>query len=84
VLDRLILRENHVLAVDFKTNAIVPASPADVPAGLLAQMGAYAAALAQIYPAAQVDVALLWTKTAQLMVLDPDRMRSALAGAAIS
>jgi ATP-dependent helicase/nuclease subunit A len=84
VIDRLVITPSHVLAVDFKTNAAVPASPTDVPEGLLAQMGAYLNALQQIYPNRQVDVAILWTKTGSLMPLDHDMMRAALRRAAIS
>ena len=84
VIDRLIVTDSHVLAVDFKTNTTLPASAADVPAGLLAQMGAYLAALEQIYMGRQIDMAILWTKTATLMPLDHDMMRAALRRAAIS
>jgi ATP-dependent helicase/nuclease subunit A len=84
ILDRLVIGETHVLAVDFKTNTIVPPSAADVPSGLLAQMGAYFAALQQIYPTKQVNIAILWTKTAQLMPLDHDMMSAALNRATIS
>ncbi len=63
-------------AVDFKTNAAVPDRPEDVPEGLLRQMGAYAAALARIYPDRPVETALLWTRTARLMPL-PHRLVTA-------
>ncbi len=84
VIDRLLVEGGRVLAVDFKTNTMIPHSPADVPEGLLAQMGAYAEALAQIYPSHPIEIAILWTKTATLMPLDPDIMRAALGRAAIS
>lgn len=68
-VDRLILSQDRVLAVDFKTNAAVPDSAEDVPEGLLRQMGAYAEALGKIYPDRHVEVAILWTRTATLMPL---------------
>jgi ATP-dependent helicase/nuclease subunit A len=77
-IDRLIVAPDRVLAVDFKTNAIVPESIAQVPDGLLRQMGAYAAALAQIYPDRRVETALLWTRTATLMMLPHDVVTAAL------
>jgi ATP-dependent helicase/nuclease subunit A len=52
-----------------------------VPEGILRQMGAYAAALAQIYPGRRIETAILWTKDAQLMPLDPDIVSAALARA---
>ncbi|MCX8509464.1 MAG: double-strand break repair helicase AddA, partial [Rhodobacteraceae bacterium] len=45
-IDRLILTPDRVLAVDFKSNTTLPPSAAEVPEGILRQMGAYAAMLA--------------------------------------
>ncbi len=78
VIDRLIVRADHILAVDFKTNATVPTNPAGCPEGVLRQMGAYAAALAQIYPDRRVETAILWTRKAQLMPLPNDLVSDAL------
>jgi ATP-dependent helicase/nuclease subunit A len=72
-IDRLIVTETEVLAVDFKTNAVVPQNLTSVPDGLLRQMGAYAEALKQIYPDKIVKTALLWTKTGEFMSL-PDAL----------
>jgi len=69
IIDRLLVLPDRVLAVDFKTNTVVPDGVADVPEGLLRQMGAYAAALAKIYPDRKIEMAILWTKTACLMPL---------------
>ncbi|MBN2906051.1 MAG: double-strand break repair helicase AddA [Rhodobacteraceae bacterium] len=77
-IDRLVVGSDHVLAVDFKTNAVIPDQPEDVPEGLLRQMGAYAAALAQIYPHHRIETAILWTRAAQLMPIP-----AALATAAL-
>lgn len=76
-VDRLIVTATRVLAVDFKSNQLIPETMAAVPEGLLRQMGAYDHALRQIYPDRQIEVALLWTATAQLMPLPPDIVRSA-------
>ena len=81
VIDRLIVTPDHILAVDFKTNATVPDSPAACPDGLLRQMGAYASALAQLYPGRQIDTAILWTRTATLMALPHDQVMAALSAA---
>lgn len=69
VIDRLVVCESRVLAVDYKTNAHVPVSAEETPDGILRQMGAYAAALRQIYPDCAVDVAILWTTTGSYMPL---------------
>jgi len=68
-IDRLIVADRHVLAVDYKSNRLVPNTAAAVPDGLLRQMGAYHAALLQIFPDHTVETAILWTHTATLMVL---------------
>ncbi|MDK3017837.1 double-strand break repair helicase AddA [Pseudodonghicola flavimaris] len=79
VIDRLIVTPDRVLAVDFKTNATVPDRPGACPDGLLRQMGAYALALAQIYPDRRIDTAILWTRTAVLMPLPADLVRASLS-----
>jgi ATP-dependent helicase/nuclease subunit A len=78
VIDLLVVGPDRVLAVDYKSNAVVPERPADVPDGILRQMGAYEAALSRIYPDRRVEVAVLWTRTASLMPLPLDMVRSAL------
>ncbi|MEL7282208.1 MAG: double-strand break repair helicase AddA [Pseudomonadota bacterium] len=78
VIDRLILTDTKVLAVDFKTNALAPQLARDVPDGLLRQMGAYAHALEQIYPNHAIETAILWTRTASLMHLPHDLVTQAL------
>jgi len=83
-IDRLILRPGHILAIDYKSNTLVPATPEDTPEGLLRQMGAYASALQQIYPGHVVETAILWTRTASLMPLPSQLVAEALARATTS
>ncbi|MES2665592.1 MAG: double-strand break repair helicase AddA [Pseudomonadota bacterium] len=77
-IDLLILTPGRALIVDFKSNRVVPATAAAVPEGYLRQMGAYAHAVAQIYPDRQIDTSILWTRAPHLMALDPDMVRAAL------
>lgn len=83
-VDRLIIGADRVLCVDFKSNVGVPHTAAAVPQGLLRQMGAYESALMQIYPGKAVATAILWTKTATLMLLPHDIVRNALSDTATS
>lgn len=76
-VDRLHIGQS-VLAVDFKTNRLVPESAEQVPEGLLRQMGAYRAALSQVYPGREIETAILWTGSAKLM-----RLPAALVDAAL-
>ena len=82
-LDRLVITADSILAVDFKTNRLVPDRPEDVPEGVLRQMGAYLAMLTQIYPDRSITIAILWTATAQLMPLSHDMLMEALARSTI-
>ncbi|WP_375554627.1 double-strand break repair helicase AddA [Roseovarius mucosus] len=84
VIDRLIIDDTRILAVDFKTNALVPDTPADCPDALLRQMGAYAHALRQLYPDHRIDTAILWTRTATLMPLPHDLVTATLESTTIA
>lgn len=78
IIDRLIVSGDHVLAVDFKSNALVPDRAENVPPGILRQLGAYAAVLQQIYPDRRVDLAIVWTATVQLMPIPLNIVRAAM------
>ncbi|MBD0864278.1 MAG: double-strand break repair helicase AddA [Rhodobacteraceae bacterium] len=81
IADRVIVTADMVAVVDFKTNATVPKTASEVPDGILSQMGAYHTALAQIYPGREIALAILWTRTATLMLLSADLALDALARA---
>lgn len=83
-VDRLVMSEERVLAVDFKTNAVIPASADEVPEGILRQMGAYLAALEQVWPARRIELAIIWTKGPTLMAVEHGIVREALARATTS
>ena len=78
VIDRLIIGPDRVLAVDFKTNKVVPKRAEDVPAGILLQLAAYAALLREIYPSRDVDLAIVWTETGELMPIPLNIVRAAM------
>jgi ATP-dependent helicase/nuclease subunit A len=77
-VDRLVVSEDAVSIIDYKTNRPPPASESDVPAVYLRQMASYRAVLRRIYPQRRIDCFLLWTVGPRVMRLG-DR---ALAGAA--
>ncbi|HIC66913.1 MAG TPA: double-strand break repair helicase AddA, partial [Paracoccus sp.] len=78
-IDRLIVTANRILAVDYKSNATVPATPEAAPDGILRQMAAYRAALRQIWPGRRIEVAILWTATRSLMEIPDPLLDRALA-----
>jgi ATP-dependent helicase/nuclease subunit A len=61
IVDRLIVTPSEVIAVDYKTNRVVPEDAADIPEGILRQMAAYRAALGRILPGRKVATAVVWT-----------------------
>jgi ATP-dependent helicase/nuclease subunit A len=66
-VDRLVVRGDEVLIVDFKTNRPPPTDAADIPQIYRDQLQLYAEILRQIYPDKRVRGALLWTDGANLM-----------------
>ena len=66
--DRLLVEDNRMLVVDFKTGR-VPAEAGDIPASHHAQMTAYAEALGVIFPGREVRAALLYTAGPRLFEL---------------
>ena len=70
--DRLLVTEQAVLVVDFKTTRRPPASARDIPLATQRQMAAYVAALEAIYPGRAVQAGVLYTHAPALFVLDPE------------
>jgi len=68
-IDRLVVREDHVLIVDFKTHGVVPKSLDDISKTYLKQMAVYHAALSQIYPERPILCGILWTEEMRLDLL---------------
>ncbi len=66
-IDRLLVTEDRVLIVDYKTVRPPPATEDEVPSLYLQQLATYRAALARIYPDRLVECALLWTVGPRLM-----------------
>ena len=66
-IDRLVILEDRILIVDYKTNRPPPARVEDAAPGYIAQLAAYRALLQEIYPRHQIEAALLWTYDARLM-----------------
>lgn len=79
-VDRLVVREDGIMVLDFKTSRPPPESAEDVAPLYLRQMAAYRAVLGALWPGRAVSCALLWTAVPRLMPLDNrllDRYRPA-------
>lgn len=68
-VDRLLISDDEVLVVDFKTGRRIPATADKVPFHHMAQMAAYAAVLLAIFPRHRVRAALLYTHGPVLLEL---------------
>lgn len=68
-VDRLLVSDEKIWIVDYKTNRPPPSEPKDVPAIYLKQMASYRAVLQQIYPDREIESLLLWTDGPRLMHL---------------
>ncbi|WP_190241640.1 double-strand break repair helicase AddA [Bradyrhizobium algeriense] len=78
-IDRLMVTENEVLIVDFKTNHTPPSRPDEAPRGYVRQLALYRAVLGKLYPQRLVRAALLWTETAELMEISAPALEAELA-----
>lgn len=75
-LDRLLVTDDEVLVIDYKTNRPAPTDPNRVPEQYLAQMATYRALLSKIYPAKRIRCLLLWTDGPHVMELNDAILRT--------
>jgi ATP-dependent helicase/nuclease subunit A len=68
-IDRLVIMEQSILIVDYKTNRPPPQAESEVAPLYLRQMATYRAAVRRIYPDKRIDCALLWTDGPRFMPL---------------
>ena len=80
-VDRLVVTQDEVLIVDFKTDQPAPESPEGVAETYRAQMAAYWAVLRRAYPGRRIRTALCWTDGPRLMFLPEEMLLEALKGA---
>jgi ATP-dependent helicase/nuclease subunit A len=74
-IDRLVVRADDVLVIDYKTDASAPASSADAPPGYIAQLDGYCRALAAVFPNKRPRAFILWTSGPALMEIPLDATR---------
>jgi ATP-dependent helicase/nuclease subunit A len=68
-VDRLMVAEDHVLVVDYKSGRPAPAAESAVAEAYLAQMAGYRAALRAVFPGRGIRAALLFTEGPELVWL---------------
>jgi ATP-dependent helicase/nuclease subunit A len=77
-VDRLVVLDDRVLLVDYKSNRPPPVDVSGVSDVYLRQMALYQRALGQVYPDKEIQTALLWTDGARLMQLPQSLLDDAL------
>mgnify|MGYP001255377925 CR=1 FL=1 len=78
-IDRLVVDEDGVLVIDYKSDATAPDRAADVPGRYVTQLGLYALVAGQLFPGRPVRAAILWTELESLMNLPPEQLAAARA-----
>ena len=73
-VDRLMVTDDAITVVDFKTSRRPPLSADAIPVAIQRQMAAYVAALEAIYPGRAIRAAVLYTQTPQLFELTPEQL----------
>ena len=71
-VDRLLITDEMIKVVDFKTGRKVPKAISDVPVAYLRQMAAYVAALEKIFPDRMIKAALLYSHQPKLFPIPED------------
>ncbi|GAA0780730.1 double-strand break repair helicase AddA [Roseibium denhamense] len=67
LIDRLVIADNRVVIVDYKTNLNPPTAVDDVPLEYRAQLSVYRELLRHIYPGHEIVAQLLWTSGPSIM-----------------
>ena len=79
-IDRVVIDEQGVTVIDYKSDASVPGGPGDVPGNYLTQLGLYALVAGQLFPGRTVQAAILWTQLESLMFLPSDILAAGTRG----
>ncbi|MGV1013736.1 MAG: double-strand break repair helicase AddA [Methyloceanibacter sp.] len=66
-IDRLVILDQALLILDYKTNRPPPETPEDVAQAYINQLAAYRTALRKLFPGRTVRAALVWTDGPKLM-----------------
>ncbi len=74
-IDRLVVTDNEILVVDYKTNRPPARTPDEVDPAYTGQLAAYSAILKEIYPRHQVRAALIWTAGPDFMEIPAEMLK---------
>lgn len=66
-IDRLVVQDDRLLIVDYKTNFSAPTTVGDISASYIAQLAIYRAVLQPLYPNKIIEAGLLYTRTPKII-----------------
>ena len=78
-IDRILVAKDHVLVVDYKSDAVPAGTLSEVPASYQMQVGLYAHVASQLFPELAVRAGILWTNMESLMILPSSALRDAVS-----
>lgn len=78
-IDRMVVTEDAVLLLDYKTNRHAPATAADAPFSHRAQLAIYSEILKPLYPGKRIGCLLVYTEAARAIELTEDDVAQTLA-----
>ncbi|WP_164730616.1 double-strand break repair helicase AddA [Pelagibacterium montanilacus] len=82
--DRIVVDQHGVLVVDFKSDAVPPATQEAMPQGYRAQMALYFKAAQRLFPDRAVRVAIVWTATGAMSEMDTRELTALAADIALA
>ena len=80
-IDRLLVGDDEIFIIDYKTLRPSPRQEDKIPKAYLRQLAGYSQLLAEIYPKHKIRAALLWTEDARLMEISHDLLDQYMAKA---
>ncbi|CDZ51003.1 double-strand break repair helicase AddA [Neorhizobium galegae] len=78
-IDRLVVTEDRVIILDYKTNRVPPKNLDVIPLSHRAQLAIYREILRPLYPAKNFDCVLVYTESAQVVTLPAELLSRSLA-----
>ena len=79
-VDRLLVRPDRVVVLDFKTNRAPPQRTEDVQVAYLRQLALYKRVLMDLYPGRRIECCLVWTDETRVMPIPDDLLAPFLRG----
>ena len=71
-IDRLLVKEDRVIIIDYKSNMEIPQNPSKVPKMYLRQLATYKKLMGDVYPNHHSECFIIWTEAPTVMKIEED------------